>query len=329
MKPVYLIDYSNYAYRFSTAFSRYYVMQQNVKVSYGVLYGFVQSLRANVFKDIIICLDGDPTINLSYLPSYKGHRLKEPDDSHSVPRAEVIKFLTQIGEILGKNIYVVASPNQEADQVISSITHQIVGSVDPKIVSFQNMMRESISVDWRLACYTKDLHENYNLDLSNYDTVILGTTDSDMYQLVVNPNVHIDGSTCGKEIKFGMETPKEVHHLPPGSIPAYKAIVGDNSDNVPSLQVPNKLASLLEIVTEELNSVDKLHHFIRCCEKNTPELITEDRSKKLAKHIINTNQVDQLRINNRVTELVFWSTPIQLSYDYDIQSTIKRYGLRL
>lgn len=327
MTPLFLIDYSNYCYRFSSSY-KFSVEIKNVKVSTSILFGYVRALKANIFKDIIICLDGDPQINMRYLPQYKGQRLKEPNESHSVPRLELVKFLTKIGDKIGKNIKVAASPFQEADQVMASIVKQATNQVDSFTVEMSNYSREHMSADWRLSSLTKGAIEK-ELTLDGYDMVILGTTDSDMYQLLENDNVRIDMSTCGQKLDDGSFTPKAIHHLPPAAIPAYKAICGDISDNVPSLQLPYDLKVMVKLIANHLNTKEALHKFITACEKANYSDI--DKSLiPLAKHIVNTGQVSQLRINNRVTELTFLSTPRFLDYpDYDIMETIKKYKIKI
>ena len=111
------------------------------------VYGFIRSLKSNPFTNINICLDGYPELSLTYLPSYKGQRLKEPNEGLVFPKRELIKFLTKYGELIGKNIKVVASAGQEADQVIASQAFQICKKMNPMHLKMQNMMRKSLKTD--------------------------------------------------------------------------------------------------------------------------------------------------------------------------------------
>lgn len=325
MRPLYLIDCSNYIYRFQTTCKRSKLIN-GVNFNMSAVYGFIRSLKSTPFKDIMICLDGIPEASIRYLPSYKGQRLKEPNESLSFSKSELIKFLTRVGEYMGKNIQVVCSPGQEADQVIASIAYQVAGLVNPMQIKMQNFMRnKDLNSDRVLQRYAKE-SELRELDLKCFDTVIISTTDSDMYQLLNIPNVLIDESTSGKMLNMGESTPVAVHHLHPNAIVAYKALVGDISDNVPPLDLPfKKMDEAIDFISKNFSNGEFNDFYLNLTGRRRQ--LTEDLDK-LANYIINSNQVEALTVNHKVTKLEFVTTPLAIVYPtYSIKRTIEQYDL--
>lgn len=249
MNALYLVDYSNWVYRYV---STYRTTRRIGGVVYDVstVYGFIRSLKSNPFTNINICLDGYPELSLTYLPSYKGQRLKEPNEGLVFPKRELIKFLTKYGELIGKNIKVVASAGQEADQVIASQAFQICKKMNPMHLKMQNMMRKSLKTDVILNRFITEDYKEREVSLKGYDTVVLGTTDSDMYQLLSIDNVILDNSTSGKSFNMGEYTPKAVDGVLPQAISAYKALIGDTSDNVPSIDLKMKKEELKKLINK-------------------------------------------------------------------------------
>lgn len=314
MNPVYIIDHSNFCYKFRSVHKYAKKEVSGVDIDTSILVGYLRALKLNYIKDIIIVIDGTPKRSKDLLPSYKGQRSKEGDETLQVPRLEILQFLSAVGSIIGKNIKIVCAPNQEADQVISSLVHIITGNL-PQRSKFISMCNTySISEDKCLR-YIKDYITN-ELDLSMYDSAVIGTTDSDMFQLMRFEGVCIDSSTSGKVI--AKQTPEAVHNLPPSAIALYKSIYGDISDNVPPINLDYPKDNLLKMLTkvrdnETLNSVI-----------NTIRTSNSEIAKKIRK-----DQASFER-NLEITKLDFYSFPIQISFpSYDIRTTIDKYGLRL
>ena len=261
MNALYLVDYSNWVYRYV---STYRTTRRIGGVVYDVstVYGFIRSLKSNPFTNINICLDGYPELSLTYLPSYKGQRLKEPNEGLVFPKRELIKFLTKYGELIGKNIKVVASAGQEADQVIASQAFQICKKMNPMHLKMQNMMRKSLKTDVILNRFITEDYKEREVDLKGYDTVVLGTTDSDMYQLLSIDNVILDNSTSGKSFNMGEYTPKAVDGVLPQAISAYKALIGDTSDNVPSIDLKMKKEELKKLINKNFLEYGSMRQFI-------------------------------------------------------------------
>lgn len=327
MNALYLVDYSNWVYRYV---STYKTTRRIGGVVYDVstVHGFMRSLKSNPFTNINICLDGYPELSLTYLPSYKGQRLKEPNEGLVFPKRELIKFLTKYGELIGKNIKVVASAGQEADQVIASQAFQICKKMNPLHLKMQNMMRKSLKEDVILKRFISDDYKERDVVLEGYDTVVLGTTDSDMYQLLSIDNVILDNSTSGKSFNMGEYTPKAVDGVLPQAISAYKALIGDTSDNVPSLNLKMKKDELKKLINKNFLEYGSMRQFITDAMSGVKQKTKELR--ELADYLIKTDQLTQLSINNKVTELCFVSTPYEIYYeDYSIEDTIKKYNLKV
>lgn len=327
MNALYLVDYSNWVYRYV---STYRTTRRIGGVVYDVstVYGFIRSLKSNPFTNINICLDGYPELSLTYLPSYKGQRLKEPNEGLVFPKRELIKFLTKYGELIGKNIKVVASAGQEADQVIASQAFQICKKMNPMHLKMQNMMRKSLKTDVILNRFITEDYKEREVSLKGYDTVVLGTTDSDMYQLLSIDNVILDNSTSGKSFNMGEYTPKAVDGVLPQAISAYKALIGDTSDNVPSIDLKMKKEELKKLINKNFLEYGSMRQFITDAMAGVKQKTKE--LQDLAEYLIKTNQLTQLSINNKVTELCFVSTPYEIYYDnYSIEDTIKKYNLKI
>lgn len=327
MNALYLVDYSNWVYRYV---STYKTIRRIGGVVYDVstVHGFMRSLKSNPFTNINICLDGYPELSLTYLPSYKGQRLKEPNEGLVFPKRELIKFLTKYGELIGKNIKVVASAGQEADQVIASQAFQICKKMNPLHLKMQNMMRKSLKEDVILKRFISDDYKERDVVLEGYDTVVLGTTDSDMYQLLSIDNVILDNSTSGKSFNMGEYTPKAVDGVLPQAISAYKALIGDTSDNVPSLNLKMKKDELKKLINKNFLEYGSMRQFITDAMSGVKQKTKE--LQELADYLIKTDQLTQLSINNKVTELCFVSTPYEIYYeDYSIEDTIKKYNLKV
>ena len=271
---------------------------------------------------------GYPELSLTYLPSYKGQRLKEPNEGLVFPKRELIKFLTKYGELIGKNIKVVASAGQEADQVIASQAFQICKKMNPLHLKMQNMMRKSLKEDVILKRFISDDYKERDVVLEGYDTVVLGTTDSDMYQLLSIDNVILDNSTSGKSFNMGEYTPKAVDGVLPQAISAYKALIGDTSDNVPSINLKMKKDELKKLINKNFLEYGSMRQFITDAMSGVKQKTKE--LQELADYLIKTDQLTQLSINNKVTELCFVSTPYEIYYeDYSIEDTIKKYNLKV
>lgn len=319
MKPIYLIDNSNFCYKFKSVHKYAHVNVSGVSVDTSVLVGYIKSLKQNVFNDIAIVLDGIPMNSLSLLPSYKGTRNKQIMDSVGIPKLEVIKFLTKVGTLINKNVQVVCSPGQEADQVIASICSLVTQRNSKFKLDLLNSNRKSLKEDGCLRYLDTSKTVVSDMDYSHYDCVVVGTTDSDMYQLV-SDKVKIDSSTSGKSVTMSLDTPEAVHHLPPHAIPLYKTIFGDVSDNVPALSVDINKSKVLDYLSKaSASDVMSLVNNVLTC---------TDTANAFVKKLISVR--DEFVRNWFVVKLFLESTPFRIEFnDYDVNKTIKKYNLKV
>lgn len=356
MKTLYVIDYSNWVYRTMSVYN-YKRTINGISYDYSALVGFIRSLKALPFDDVVICLDGTPEQSLKVLPSYKGQRIKEPNESLSFSKSELVKILSKISTVdlplrrsfrskntsteygrLNKNIKIAYSAGQEADQVISSICYEVANNIYPEknlipkqVMKFSNLSRRTADSDNLLKKFCPAT--SYSLDLSEYDTVIISTTDSDMYQLLSLGNVFIDMSISGKSLN-NQVTPVAVHNLSPLAIPAYKTFVGDVSDNVPSLDINLKQTDLVKFISDNFSKGEfqKFYDAVCSYHYNRPyQHLIEPQWSSLFNHIVSTNQVKEFMRNYSVVKLQFYSTPYVLDYgdSYDIEKAVKKYKIYL
>nr|DAG74650.1 MAG TPA: 5'-3' exonuclease [Bacteriophage sp.] len=326
MNATYIIDASNWTYKFLSVYKVYRSIN-GVQVNISTIFGWLRALKNLPFNKILICLDGYPSLSKGWLPSYKGNRSKESEEEIYVSKAEMIKFLTQVGELLGKDIKVLCTPGQEADQVISSSVSLIRGVVSEEQIfnSQLNNLFHTMESDKLLKWYATDSLLNEWVPEEN-KLCIVGTTDSDMYQLQSIKDVYIDTSLSGKQINYTAETPKAVHYLAPEVIPSYKMFVGDVSDNVPKISLPKNI-DILELVPI-FNSDERRRYFLKSL--NSSVCPFKGKLAPLWNHIKQTHQERQLLINYKVTHLEYYSTPFELSYkNYRIEDTVRKYKLKV
>lgn len=327
MKALYIVDFSNWVYKFKYTFNLGVELEGGAYVDTSVLHGFNIAIKGQRFDDIVIALDGCPVRSLDILPQYKQQREHSKSDKMYVPKKEVLQFLTKLGEVYGKRVRVVASYGQEADQVIASLSSIALG----KVPHTQRWMADavarehSVKEDPYLSHYIEDEHP---LDLdTDYNSVVIGSTDSDMAQLKALGDVFMDSSWSGSKIDYSDNTPKAVHNMPPATIAVYKAFLGDTSDNVPAV-VPTRRGKVIrELIVKYFQDEESFLNFCSAIRLglNVPaDLIC------LKKWVMETGGVEALRRNYSVVKLGFESTPFILSYPtYSIQDTIDKYQLRV
>lgn len=316
---MYIIDNSNFCYKFKSVHTYAQTSVNGVSVDVSVLAGYIKSLRINPFTDIYIVLDGVPFESINLLPGYKGQRHKEAEDKVSVPKLEVAQFLSKVGTLLGKNIQLVCAPGQEADQVISSMVHMATGKL-PDRYKFTSKLREFPLQDDRCLSYLVKGNPTISELSLPQDTVVVGTTDSDMQQLCKFPGVIIDNSTSGRNIRT--DTAVAVHGLPPAAIPIYKAICGDQSDNVPAIDKvsPEKVARMLR----SLKTLEDAQAFVVSVTSGQIVKGLEEISLLIRDHKA------EFRRNYDVVNLRFFSIPKRIEFPgYDINATIEKYRLRV
>ena len=327
MKQLYIIDFSNFAYKFKSVYTYARRDVNGVQVDTSVLVGFIRCLKANLADDIAIVLDGVPTQSNSVLPSYKGQRIN--DDLSTVigvPKLEVIKFLTKIGPLIGKNIVVLCSPGQETDEVISSMVHHITGHLPNRHLFISRLNTKPLESDRMLKYLTGDKYQ-VSQYVPNCEGAIIASTDGDFIQLQRWANVCIDTSSSGKEIS-NTRTSKSTSQLTPIASIAYKAIYGDVSDNISANKLPWKKDDVIRLLNEYLKTEDDLNKFKESI-SNGNFIGLSGQVLKVAKYL-NESCKKQFDINWTVAFLTFRSYPLKIEYpDYDIKDTIDRYKLKV
>lgn len=326
MKILYVIDYSNVVYKLKNTYNLS-VNIGGVDIHTSVLYGFLRLLKSNtIASDIVVCLDGYPEQSMRVLPEYKGTRSHESDPKIYVPKGELIRFLTKIGERIGKNVTVLAALGEEADQVISSVCHMALGQMPVRARLYMNSHSKQVKEDPYLRKHVEgSVEEMWTCE--RYDRVVVSTTDSDMYQLKHLGPVFLDASTNGKRIIYEDTTPKAVDYIKPECIAIYKAFIGDHSDNVPSI-IPSRLKSKLRQALEYyVTSKDDVNHLLRCFRlgKCVPDVF-----KPFYELLQENKTLKTLLRNYEVTDLHFFSVPHKLYFpDYVLDSTLESYKIKV
>lgn len=325
MTPLYIIDNSNFCYRFKSVHKYAKIEVNNIKIDTSVLVGYYKALKSNMFNDIVIVLDGFPQESYNLLPSYKGQRHHDESEDLSVPKLDVLKFLTKVGTILHKNIRVVCAPLQEADQVASSLTHLITNNTPPRFSFINKLNQKSIESD-RMLSYIKG-YQSSPFDYSQYDSVILGSTDADWLQLLRYKNVYTDDSTTGKNVTDS-KSADSVSQVTPLAIPVYKTLFGDDADNIPKLDIRLNKQVVLNYINNWVQSTEQLKQFSQCY------LLNQDNPEWLKPIVSWINQSlknqQEFERNWAITYLGCYSVPQELQFpDYNIEETISKYRLRL
>lgn len=326
MNQVYIIDFSNFAYKFKSVYTYARRNVNGVEVDISVLVGFIRALKANLADNIVIVLDGVPTQSNSVLPGYKGQRLHDDIAQFiGVPKVEVIQFLTKVGDLIGKNVEVVCSPGQETDEVISSIVHHVTGHL-PARYKFISMLNTKAIESDRMLKYLTKVEVETEQYIPNYDTVVIASTDGDFIQLQRFPGVYIDTTASGKNISSKV-TSKSTSGVTPIASIAYKAIYGDVSDNIPANKLPWKKEDVILWLNKGICVEEELMMFHKACTEGAA--MRDIYLQKVADYI-KENCSKQFEVNWTVAFLTFRSYPQKLKFpNYDIKTTIDKYKLKV
>lgn len=322
---VYIIDFSNFVYKFKSVYKYAKISINGVDVDTSVLVGFIRCLKANLANNIVIVLDGVPIQSKRVLPTYKGQRSHDEIPSMiGVPKLEVIKFLTRFGELINKNIKVVCSPGQETDEVISSIIHHITGHIPNRADFISKLNSRPLNSDRILKYLDADgvITETYK---PNCSSAVIASTDGDFIQLQRWDNIFIDTSSSGKEIS-NIRKSKSTSEVSPLASIVYKAIYGDVSDNIPAIKMPWKKEDVINRLNKYIKIEEDLNKFYDSCMQDRPFIV----GLRDITNYISRFAKFQFEINWAVAFLTFRSYPIKLYYpNYDIRDTIKKYKLKV
>lgn len=313
----YIIDYSNWDYRFRSVYKFAKVEIGGVKYDTSVLYGFVRCLKSIPSDDIVIVLDGTPLVSKALLPGYKGNRNHDDqNEGATLSTKEVISVLLNMGDILGKTINVVCSPGQETDEVIASIAYEANGPrlVKPGLTSM--LFTKDYEVDKRLVKY-KDMDQG-EFHVNRGDTIIIASTDGDFLQLQRFPNTFIDLSLTGKDVS-NKHTSKSTAGMTPEQTILYKSIFGDVSDNLQGVSMSSsKKAEVIEYIKyvecmgDVEISLDNIFAHPTC---NVEKFLYEHRST--------------IKVNYKVAFLEFRSYPRKLYMKCDPYEILNKCKIKL
>lgn len=302
-------------YRYASAMNLS-VKINGVPVSTGVLYGVIKYVKS-IQHPTVFCMEGYPALFKSYYPQYKGNRSKEKDEEVQVPVFDIIACAQAIAEARGLYCKFVYSPNQEADQVIASLTK---ATFNRRLTLFGPAKPES---DFYWKRYKKLVPVKFEFP-PDIDSVLIKTTDSDMYQLI-QPGVKIAKELSDNE--GGTETPKAVKGIAYETIPVYKAMVGDVSDNIPNLVKDFPQKRLFKILDDVITDRVELDHFITATQVKEKYQGAED----LQRYLLSEGKLAQLKLNRKITTLDFYSMPWELRVpeEVDALSVIEKYKIKI
>lgn len=259
MRTAYIIDFSNWCYRFRSV-----RVAQDPKYIPGIgpidlseYYGFMNAIHTIHGDAIYVVVDGTPKRQRELLPSYKANRDHEKPAVPTISHRYLLALIAREARTLGRELHIVGAPFREADEVIAYLVDDCLGLVDPS--TRRNLAYAELHTpndDPRIAEYLagETMYQGgcFGYYYKPFDEVIIGSADSDLYQLkthktpvVLEPvtgRVFFDRSTSGKDIDRTDNTPAAVHHLPPHCIVVYKALFGDTSDGIPGV-VPSRFGA--------------------------------------------------------------------------------------
>lgn len=291
-----IIDYSVFNYKFCYSLERPY-LKNNISYNISPLIGWRQSIRNHRNNTIYIALDGLPKESVSIYPSYKGTRNNYLSAQLRIPLNLILRYITFLAKKYNKDLHIVCAPNQEADQVISSLVHIISGNIPDNKALIDSMNSYSLSEDPILSKKNLECSES-TIEFISQDNVVILTTDSDMYQLLRFDSVFIDNQSTVASFIEKPITPKAVGQLNYYAIIAYKALLGDVSDNVPASTSasPSKLIPILSKVDSQ-QKLDMLLKGLRIGKYKLPNFNRQIFDNNLS--------VTRLRYYGNLKELVF------------------------
>lgn len=326
MGILYLIDFSNWACKYKAILTNCSTNVNGVSINTSVLKGICNSIKNIPYQDIAIVLDGTPAKSLSINSSYKGTRYHESDGIVYVNKVEVLDVMTQLGKVYDKNVSVICAPNHETDQVIASIALSIAGEL-PKNSGFISKLNEHNLYDDPRLKYINGTLESF--DISDFDSVVIGSSDADFIQLLRFKNVYIDSSISGKAI-YHEATSKSTSETTPTASILYKALLGDSSDNIPKLDFKNIITgtALVRLLNESVKSYDIVSKFYQRVINNQSST-GNDQLDKVATFINATNQVKKFTDNFYITNLTFSTFPrkIVLNKSTDVFELLSTYKI--
>ena len=244
----------------------------------------------------------------------------EPNEQLFINKNELIRIISSIGKIIGKDIKVVAIPGCEADQVISTIVEIVNnGKINRELYDLTQIpIKEDL--------FFKNLRdvEEIDLELQGIDNIIISSTDSDIYQLLRYDNVFIDDSTNGSRINYNRSTPVAVGQVEGFLIPLYKTLMGDQSDNIMPLVKIKNIKEWLRSNFKDYNSVLSFVAAVSNGEKQ--DVKKQELIDFLMKKQLNFEFLRRFKL----THLTIHGNPKQLEFsNFDVYKVIEDYQISI
>lgn len=316
-KTYYIIDFSNWVYRFKSVYPFSKVENRGVVTDTSVLFGFARVLPLLPYNDIVVVLDGVPLISRRILPAYKGQRLHdEQSEGTRISNIDIVRWLSNVGTILNKTISVVCSPGQETDEVIASIVYRAVGKLPSNSRFIDMLYKKPIESDRMLKQYADLQTEEFIVEENS--RCVIASTDGDFLQLQRFDNVFIDLSLTGKDIS-NKHTSKSTDGLSPVQTILYKTIFGDVSDNIPSVQVNSKQKAQIKEWIKKIDSEETLNKALQA--------IWVNPTSELELGLFGQRRIT--KINYEVAHLVYRGNPIKLSESEEPLKLLNKYKIRI
>ncbi len=241
------------------------------------------------FKPDYVCIAFDrpgESVRVNDFVNYKAQRVKKEDDFY-----QQIPYIEECAQALGVTVIESLEPGYEADDVIGSISQQVIQT-------------------------TKDIK------------VLIVSSDQDILQLV-NDRVNVLAFKKGfsESVIYNTEEVKNKYGFLPEQIIDFKALRGDPSDNIPGVKgIGEKTASQLII---DLNNLDNIYKNLDDAQLSPrqKELIKNQKddaylSKKLV--TIKTDLKTNFQLNDSFWQLPAIETTAEVFQKYGFKSLIDR-----
>lgn len=272
-QSLYLIDYSNWASRLTSTYKWSKSDIDGVVYNTSIMAGFADTFRSIPYTDIVIAIGGTPKRRQSLLPAYiaKRHHLNKgittfPD------MLSTLQFIVACGKQFDKNIRIVAVPNQESDEVISSIVHAFTHKLPTNATFIDSVVNKDFTTDPAFDYLTDFATGSAQHLAHNYDELIIASSDPDLAQLCRYPNIRVDMSTNCSKLRNAM-TLTSLHGVLPLSSILFRALYAYTGEDTWETILPHRVIPKDDVVTlinKHVLNDDDLITFYNACTHRIP-----------------------------------------------------------
>jgi DNA polymerase I len=337
-----VIDTSYLIYRSHFAYPR---LTTN-DVATGAFFGFAKTVIALIKEykpdTLIFALDTPkPTWRHALKDDYKAGRPEA--DKDMVAQIPVIQNWCKM---VTKNYFV--QDGYEADDFICTTCYQVVQKCvlanEHKNPQDDDLFGADDNFDKKSKVFQPMSHQDLaKLDINMEDQIYIFSSDRDLYQLLVYPNVYFIQNKSSKDgfSLFGQHEFREKYELEPIQWIDYKTLVGDNSDNLQGIPgVGPKTATNL------LNQVGSLHVLFEEMEIDNSKYILgswasqkyQAATKEYVQNPKNLKLLDKIRDNlellhqtHRLSQLEIVPGGVDISKGFDLHKgtgLFQEYGFK-